>query len=143
MSSRWCGRAAAVAAAVLAAGCGGEPAGPVVRGRVALDGKPLADAQVQFVAADGGTHVTKTDADGRFTLTQAAKNVPLQPGPYAVLVSKVSGANDPNLPGGGMETQKDEVPPAYQDRAHTPLKADVGEGTTELPPFELTSKPRR
>ena len=67
---RGCGVLAVVWAA---AGCGGEP-GPVpVRGVVKLDGQPVANAAVVFVAqAPGGRDAYgSTDAAGAFKLTTA------------------------------------------------------------------------
>ncbi|VTT96835.1 Uncharacterized protein OS=Blastopirellula marina DSM 3645 GN=DSM3645_20907 PE=4 SV=1 [Gemmataceae bacterium] len=137
----------AFVAAVLAAlpvGCGNPTTGgpsAEVTGSVTLDGKPLADAEVQFVPKGNaalGLHTAKTDAAGRFRITRDAPNNPVKPGTYAVLVSKVSGGNDPSKPGGGMDAQKNEVPAAYQDRNRTPLTAEVRDGATDLPPFAIS-----
>lgn len=135
-------------AAVLAAatvGCGSKTEGPSaeVTGSVTLDGKPLDNAEIQFVPkgnATLGLHTAKTDASGRFRVTRDAPNNPVKPGTYAVLVSKVTGGNDPSQPGGGMDAQKNEVPAVYQDRSKTPLAAEVRDGATELQPFAITTK---
>ncbi|WP_439620539.1 hypothetical protein [Gemmata sp.] len=134
---------AAALVAALPVGCGSPAGSPSaeVTGSVTLDGKPLAGAEVQFVPKGNaalGLHAAKTDAGGRFRVTRDAPNNPVKPGTYAVLVSKVSGGNDPSQPGGGMEAQKNEVPAVYQDRNHTPLTAEVRDGATELPPFAIT-----
>jgi len=127
----------------LLAGCGNSgnsvPSAEVT-GTVTLDGQPLADAEVQLVpkSSELGLHTAKTDASGHFRITQDAKNNPVKPGSYAVLVSKVTGGNDPNAPGGGMDAQKNEVPAVYQDRNKTPLTAEVREGANALDPFQIT-----
>lgn len=46
-----------------------------VEGTVTLDGKPVADASVTFVPADGRSSSGRTDQDGRYTLSYK-KNLP-------------------------------------------------------------------
>lgn len=134
----------AILAAALPAGCGEKPLGPSaeVTGVVTLDGNPLTDAEVQLVPknpdAGLGVHVGKTDAAGRFRITRDAPNNPVKPGTYSVLVSKLTGGNDPSKPGGGMDAQKNEVPPSYQDRSITPLTAEVRDGANDIPPFAIS-----
>jgi hypothetical protein len=111
-------------------------------GPVTLNGEPLADAQVQLIPktdSDLGVHVGTTDAAGKFTITQAAANTPVKAGEYVVLVSKVTGGNDPSLPGGGMEAQKNLVPEIYQDRSKSPLAANIHDGVNTLEPFQIVT----
>ncbi|MBA4187725.1 MAG: hypothetical protein C0467_06870 [Planctomycetaceae bacterium] len=130
--------------AAFLAGCGSNSSTSTtaeVTGTVTLDGKPLENAEVQFVPKSDpalGLHVAKTDSSGRFKITQDSPTNPVKPGTYAVLVSKVIGGNDPSQPGGGMDAQKNEVPAVYQDRNKTPLSADVREGSNTLQPFQIT-----
>ena len=125
-------------------GCGEKPSAPSaeVTGVVTLDGAPLPDAEVQLVPKNAdaalGVHVGKTDAAGRFRITRDAPNNPVKPGTYSVLVSKLTGGNDPSKPGGGMDAQKNEVPAPYQDRGKTPLIAEVRDGVNDLPPFAIS-----
>ena len=119
------------------AGCGGGGGGggSEATGSVLLDGKPLANAQVQFIAKEGSAiHTATTDAAGKFTLKESAGNNPLQPGAYVVTVSKAT------VPSGGMGATVNEVPPVYQNQGRTPLHADLQAGKNDLPPFELRSQ---
>ena len=129
--------------ACLIAGCGGGAPTADVSGSVTLDGRPLADAQVQFVPATDanlGTLVGTTDPGGTFSISRDAAGGPALAGSYVVLVSKPVGA------GGGMgAVVKNDVPDVYQDRNRTPLKADLKAGSNSLPPFAVggTGDPKK
>lgn len=90
--------------ALLAAGCGRTSA---VKGRVLLDGRPVAGASVLFMPdAEGQGRPASgvTDDDGYFRLTTYRPGDGALPGTYRVLVSK------------------SESPPAAQDEDHASKK---------------------
>jgi hypothetical protein len=121
-------------------GCG--PSGPrsVVKGKVTLDGAPLAAAEVRFVPKENpdlGTAVATTAADGGFTIKPDAQNNNLlRPGRYHILVAKVVATQ----PGGAMGTPTVNLVPAeYSLQDQTPLNAELKDGDNTLPPFEIAS----
>jgi hypothetical protein len=137
---------AVVFLAMALSGCSrGTPS--AVSGKVLLDGQPLPGASVQLVPAGNaahGMHSQTTDADGNFRFAESGNsNNPIQPGSYVLLVSKSElpeGAD--SLPGGGMGATRELVPVIYQDRARSPLKAEITSANTELPTLELKSDAR-
>ncbi len=78
---------AGMAIAFSASGCGGATPVPT-KGVVLLDGKPLAQANVLFIAQEpGGKHATGyTDASGAFDLTTDRLKDGALPGTYKVTV---------------------------------------------------------
>lgn len=126
-------------------GCSGQGSGPHVSGSVLLDGQPLSGAEVRFIPKDDpnlGTHSTSTDPQGKFTL-KADRNIPIKPGAYRIIVNKlvVQPSTDKNAPP-GKGPMVNTVPAPYRDSNKTPLKAEIQEGSTVLPPFELKGSPK-
>src|SRR4051794_33249667 len=60
--------AAALAALLAAAGCGGPRLAPV-SGRVTVGGRPVTEGVVMFIPADGPAAVGAIQKDGQYTLT--------------------------------------------------------------------------
>jgi hypothetical protein len=76
------------------AGCGGPRLSPV-EGVVLLDGKPLADAAVQFVPQSAGRDATgQTDAAGKFVMSTKNPRDGVHPGAYKVVISPPTGSAD-------------------------------------------------
>src|SRR5262245_18076613 len=102
-----------LAAVLAAAGCG-QGSGPVpVRGVVKLDGQPVANAAVVFVAqAPGGRDAYgSTDANGVFRLTTTSPDDGALRGKYKVVIQ-------PAGPGGGSTPFDDTgKPPAARPKA--------------------------
>lgn len=112
-------------------GCGGGGNTPElgeVEGVVTLDGKPLPEAQVDFIPAAGRPSMAETDANGKYRLQYTADNEGAIVGPHTV---KIHTAVD-----GRVDRQEELVPPRYH--ADTELKADVKAGSNEIN-FDLTS----
>ena len=143
------GRESFMLAAVLAAaGCGGG-SGPVpVRGVVTLDGQPVANAAVVFVAQTPGGRDAygSTDANGAFRLTTTKPDDGALPGKYKVVIQ-------PAGPGGGStpfdDTSKPpapapkaplgpRIPAKYTVAGQTPLTQDVPPSGEVV--FDLQSK---
>jgi hypothetical protein len=124
-------------------GCGPAGTRTGVTGKVLLDGKPLAGAQIQLLSqgdAAQGMHSGTTDEQGQFTINEAAgSNNPIQPGSYVVLVSKYAKAEDPKAAGDAMGGMINVVPAIYLDRGTSPLKIEVKSAQTQAPQLELTS----
>jgi hypothetical protein len=102
-----------LAAVLAAAGCGGGT-GPVpVHGVVKLDGQPVANAAVVFVAQTPGGRDAygSTDATGAFRLTTTKPDDGALPGTYKVVIQ-------PAGPGGGSTPFDDtDKPPAARPKA--------------------------
>lgn len=121
------------------AGCGGQGGveGYAVSGKVTIDGEPIPQGSVTFIAADGATPTGGgTITDGVYT----APSVP--PGEKIVLVlgTKVVG-QEPSLAGVPDSAPRDVVetvtPPAYNAASATPLKASITGPQQDLN-FDLT-----
>ena len=131
--------------AVCTAGCGG-PGYKIapVSGRVTLDGKPLADAAVQFypeavpgsTESPGPTSIGHTDGDGRYTLVlvQDTETNGAVVGKHKVFIN-LTPKMDPN---DKRPRHYGQLPMRYNRR--TELVREVpAEGGEQN--FELTSKP--
>ncbi len=105
-----------------------EPA----RGKVSLDGTPLAQASVMFTPVDMATRASTamTDDQGQFELYFNSDNAGVAVGKYHVTVSKrVYSETNPNDPG------KETVPKQYQE--YGTIDVDVVSGKNE---FDLELK---
>jgi hypothetical protein len=130
---RACGAVLALAAG-LAAGCGGTSLAPV-RGVVKLDGSPLADASVEFIAQDQGGRDASgfTDANGVFTISTFKPGDGAMPGKYKVVIQPTAAVEGP--PAASMEeaqkglsrarSKAPSVPEKYTRPDQTPLTQDV------------------
>ena len=110
-------------------------------GRVTLDGKPLAMANVTFipdVSVEGGRAATAvTDADGMYELVTSLPGTPQEqpkgvlPGEYVVVISKLAMPDGTPLPknlGGADALDQgavESVPAKYNDPSASTLKATV------------------
>ncbi len=140
--------------AALASGCSSGKGGKV-KGRVLLDGKPLADAQVVFHLKDAAAAANQaiTDAEGNFLVQPDAAGRTLSPGSYVVYITKyvqkdgtVPSAEDLDMQI-ASGTLRNVVPSRYgppsteaDTTATSPLTADIHNGDNDLPPFELKSR---
>jgi hypothetical protein len=138
-------------ALLMGAGCGGggAPAPVPVKGTVTLDGKPLADATVQFVAQDaGGRDATgTTNAEGAFALSTVKPGDGALPGKYKVVIQPPAPVN-----GGAPAASMEDAQKGVRDKSARgiPLpdrytRADLTVLTQDVPAagpvvFELTSK---
>lgn len=87
-------RASCLLFAVMVVGCGGSRTSPV-EGIVLLDGKPLANAPIQFVPQGTGRDATgQTDASGQFAMSTYKPRDGVMPGTYKVVISPPLGAAD-------------------------------------------------
>ena len=102
---------------VLLAGCGGSISS--VSGTVTLDGKPLADATVQFVPDGVGRDATgQTDKNGYFSMSTLKPGDGVVAGNYKVVISRPLGEVDKTV----HATSGD----AMNVPAKAPVKKDAG-----------------
>jgi uncharacterized protein (TIGR03067 family) len=98
-----------------------------VEGKVTLNGKPLANATVEFVPVDkGGQKATgTTNEEGKYKLKTLGKKGGVRPGKYRVVISAKRGGRSivPARYGpGGKAGITFEVPPGGTDKANLDLK---------------------
>jgi hypothetical protein len=135
--------AAVVLQTALVVGC--TPGGPIfypVRGRVAVDGKPLGEALVVLhplagSAASSQRPVALTDSGGHFSLTTIRSGDGAPPGEYAITVELRAARMV------GEELVRDGrnlLPLRYGRPDQSGLKCQVFAGDNELPVIELKSK---
>jgi hypothetical protein len=150
--------AAALVLALCLTGCGEPPTGAdngVVRGRVTLDGKPLAGVTVAFFQPETKYGLnTRTDADGYYEV-RTYREAGLPPGKYQVVVRPkreadsreemleaflkgVDGGKGGTKPAAGNPGEN--IPPAYQDFSKSGLSAEVTTGDHGPIDFQLTSR---
>jgi Carboxypeptidase regulatory-like domain len=125
------------------AGCGGGSKTSPVSGVVLLDGKPVADATVQFVPQEKGRDATgQTDKNGEFAIRDG-----VVPGEYKVVISPPTGVADTTkyttsedaMSAAKPQPKKDSgFPQKYSRPDQTPLTQSVPtKGSVRL---ELKSK---
>lgn len=126
---------------VLVIGCAKPDYSPVpVNGKVTLDGKPLAEADVRFVG-DGFnpplSHApnSTTDKEGAFRLNFTSAGDGAPPGKYKIGIALH--AKDEQ----GYRTGPNTLPAKFANPETSGLTAEVKPaGPNEIPPFEITSR---
>ena len=121
--------AVAVAIGLAVSGCSTSDQPPLgtVRGKVTLDGQPLAGAIVVFSpVAEGRQSFAETSAEGEYELIYFRDTRGAIVGRHTV---RITTANE--------ESPDERVPARYN--AETTLTFDVKPGRNNAPPFELTS----
>jgi hypothetical protein len=136
------GLVAALGAALLFPACAKSERKPVypVEGRVLFDGKPVPGAQVILhPLGDDKDHPVRplgqVAADGTFRLTTYDAGDGAPEGAYAVtvaLLKKPAGVEG--------DLSRNVLPARYANPQTSPLRAEIGKGGTELPPFQLTHR---
>lgn len=115
---------------LLFCGCqDGRPERAQVKGRVLIDGKPLAHGYVRFVPADGRASHGQLDASGHFTLTCFEKEDGAVLGAHRVEVSGMERIND--------WTTRWHAPKKYADLTTSEIVRTISE-PTEAMLIELT-----
>ena len=119
---------------LLAAGCGGSgPRLGRVQGKVTLNGKPLAEAEVNFQPTAEGTAPSAgtTDADGRYELMYTFDTKGAVPGEHVVTITTGGTFLDDQ----GIEFEREESVPAKYN-TETELRETVEPGSNTID-FEL------
>lgn len=129
----------AAIASIVACGCSGgdTPDLGKVTGKVTLDGKPVAGANIQFYPTEGGRASSAvSDDSGQYELTYKGDLKGAKVGPHVVSVTTAMSPEgepgDENYKPGQEET----IPEKYQGDSE--LKVDVKAGDNEIP-LELKS----
>jgi len=122
------------------AGCGpARPATTRVSGLVTFKGAPVAEADVNFIPADGRPASGRTDAEGRFSLSTFVPGDGVLPGEHVVTVSKqvASKSNPDDI----YQNYVDLLPPQYGSLRTSPLRATVEAGGSHDLTFDLDPAP--
>lgn len=135
----------AIAATLTCVGCssqtGDQPALGRVRGRVTMNGKPLAGVDVVFSPESGRPSMATTDSRGRYDLTYVNTTRGAKVGAHRVSISPKEPAADETpaatSSSGTAATKELAIPPRYNARSE--LKAQVKPGRNWIE-FPLTSK---
>lgn len=124
-----------------AAGCGPATRQEVptvaVSGNVTLDGRPLSDAEINFVGA-AYAGIAKTDSSGNYQLKA-------QPGENKIYFNKFEGAVDPTMLGGdtaaGLKAgPKQLIPKQYASAEASKTTFTVPDKDTTGADFQLKSR---
>jgi len=128
--------------ALLLSGCGKqkqtwETVYPA-RGTVTYKGQPVANAEIAFFPQDDSMPETirpraKTTEDGEFVVWTYQQGDGAPAGNYKVTVVHHNIVEVRDV----LVTRPNDLPPKYARLQTTDLVAEIGEGETELPPFEL------
>lgn len=139
---------------LVCSGCGGSDRSDVplypAQGKVTLGGKPLQDADLQFVPTGqtpGQGGYGKTNADGAYEIKTRYGETGLPAGDYKVVVSRAKGKGsvnpvDPDKPLPGT-IDDEELSPTYTDPMATVLKATVASGGEPAHNFDLKPGKRK
>jgi len=133
-------------------GCKGK-GGVYVSGQATIDGKPLDYATLEFLPAERGSKIggdtVQTDAQGNFTIEPDKRKKGLEPGTYAVRVSKwvdKKTGKPPDPPEMFEQLKaanmlKNVVPYRYMDpNADAPIKVEIKAGKNEGVKIEVQGK---
>ncbi len=114
-----------------------------VRGRVLLQGAPIAECRVIFYPVDAPDDVERpegyTDANGWFEVSARRDEKGAAEGSYKVVLIWRDRETNPNSEDYWKGPNK--LPAKYGVPAHTDLRADVKPGANELAPFDVRPTP--
>ena len=142
---RFLAQAALILAIVCLSACGGSDRRRVypVRGQVLVDGKGASDALVFLHAIDDTDSrvvrpFAQADKEGKFAVSTYVSGDGAPAGDYHVTIEwrELSGLFKQDVGG------PDRLKGAYADAKKAPFQITVGERDNELPPFEISIKPR-
>jgi hypothetical protein len=133
---------AAIASLPVLAGCSSAPADqpPLgrVRGRVTMDGQPLAGVDIVFSPAKGRPSMATTDSTGRYDLFYINTTKGAKVGPHKVFIRPAETSPD-EVPGDGSKpaAPRPVVPAKYNKRSELTAEVKAGGNTID---FALESK---
>jgi len=107
-----------------------------VNGHVTLDGKPLADAVVEFQPANGRASIGTTDSSGYYELQYTLDRDGAIPGEHTVRITTERYASGGEGSSPLVEARKELLPARYN--VESELKETVEDGSQEIN-FELES----
>ena len=113
------------------AGCNRSPATARVTGTITFDGKPLANAGVEFLPEDGSrSSFGGTDANGKYELKFSASAIGAMPGKHKVVIRTAASEPDPENP----NAAKEKLPARYNTNSE--LTAEL-KGGSNVVDFDL------
>ena len=135
----------AIATAIAIAGCSSPPTDqpPLgrVRGKITLDGQPLAGVEVVFAPERGRHSMATTDAGGRYDLTYVNATKGAKVGPHKVSIRPteypVGEAPTDASSGGAPAGPPPKIPAKYNKRSTLTAEVKSGKNTID---FQLESK---
>ena len=119
-------------------GCGksGPDLGQVT-GKVTLNGKPLADASIEFIPEKGRPSMATTDAGGQYELVYTADRPGALPGKHTVRITTGRPGYEGEGGQGGQEARDEVVPPKYNSASELAREVKPGSNTID---FKLESE---
>jgi hypothetical protein len=112
-----------------------------VQGMITVNGQPLEKGSILFAPEDrNGVSSGAEIVDGTYAI---AAHQGLTPGVYTVRIyvtDEAAEAVEPTLPGPGVKTQPELIPPAYNMRSE--LKLEVNESEDAVFDLDVVSKKR-
>lgn len=122
-------------------GCSGNNGPKTVEasGVLTLDGEPIKDAQIVFVALEGTPAYGSTDANGKFSMKISEESSGAVPGTYPVIVSKTKMEE---LGGGNVKLEQG-LPEKYGNPAKSGLSVTIPESGSKSIKLELDSKSKK
>jgi hypothetical protein len=119
-------------ASLLSAGCGDSgPQLGFVEGTILLDGKPLAEADVEFQPQDGSPSYGTTDSSGHYELAYTPGKQGAMVGKHVVLITTYKEL-------GGDRFLEERLPERYHSESE--LTAEVEPGSQTIDFLDLKSK---
>jgi hypothetical protein len=126
------------------AGCGGGKKFSPVSGKVTFQSKPATGALVVFHPKGDNTPQAvrpygTVGADGSYTLASNAVDTGAPPGEYEVAITWAAPPKDAakGMGGGEEKLGSDLLGGRFANPTKSGLRATVGTGPTEVPPFDL------
>lgn len=135
----------AVAAILVVSGCSSTPADqpPLgrVRGKVTMDGQPLAAVDVVFAPETGRPSMATTDAGGRYDLWYINRTMGAKVGRHKVFIRPTDmpsdGVSADGSSGGAPAAPPPKIPSKYNKRSTLTAEVKAGSNTID---FALESK---
>lgn len=136
--------ACAVVGVVLVSGCNsgaGLPATVSAEGTVTLDGAPVADATITFIADVGSYNASAvTDKEGKFAMKAFEEKKGAVPGAYKVAINKTIVESRSGKQGESDVNLKQGLPMKYSNFLTSDLTIQLGNAGDKNIKYELTSK---
>jgi hypothetical protein len=113
------------------AGCSGSPATARVTGTVTFDGKPLANAGVEFLPEDGSrSSFGETDASGKYELKFSASAIGAIPGKHKVVIR--TGSSDDGVDRESSGGKKETLPARYNSASELTAELKGGNNVVDF-----------
>lgn len=129
----------AIAAVLTIVGCSSRPADepPLgrVRGKVTMDGQPLAGVDVVFVPKTGRPSMATTDANGRYDMWYINRTMGAKVGPHNVFIRPTDMPPEmapDGSSGGAPAAPRPRIPAKYNKRSTLTAEVKAGKNTIDF-----------